>query len=63
MTLSQYLQYIMEILMGRVSEKTKPNKANLLAFSVQRSEDSVWIPAFAGMTKNKYPRLSAFICG
>ena len=46
--------------------KTNP----ILLFSVLRKEsqglrsaDSVWIPAFAGMTNNKYPRLSALICG
>ena len=40
-------------------EKTNP----IVSFSVLRSAVSVWIPAFAGMTNNKYPRLSALICG
>jgi hypothetical protein len=39
------------------------NKANLLSFSVLNAADCVWIPAFAGMTNNKYQRLSALICG
>jgi hypothetical protein len=32
MTLSQYRQWLTEILANESSEKTKPNKANLLAF-------------------------------
>jgi hypothetical protein len=41
----------------RLFEKTKP----ILSFSVLSAADCVWIPAFAGMTNNKYPRLSALI--
>ena len=35
MTLSQYLQWFMENLMGRGSEKTKPNKANYPGFLLE----------------------------
>jgi len=46
---------------AKKQSQSNPNKANLI--SVRRSADSVWIPAFTGMTNNKYLRLSALICG
>jgi hypothetical protein len=42
--------------------KAAKNKANSKPIS-NAGSDAEWIPAFAGMTNNKYPRLSALICG
>jgi len=42
--------------------RRRKNKANSKPISMAGS-DADWIPAFAGMTNNKYPRLSALICG
>ena len=47
--------------------KAAENKANSKPiFRIPRLKDrkgEKWIPAFAGMTNNKYLCLSAFICG
>jgi len=42
--------------------RRRKNKANSKPISMAGS-GADWIPAFAGMTNNKYPRLSALICG